>query len=178
MSWYNVIVEEDHELMDREWGKLVLGETVSFELRLRRRFAVEEIVGGEKVEGFTWIIAAAYAEKDQDGTVVGILGCLTDISRQKWAEGFQKRKTLEAVELKRQQENFIDMTSQYVSLPFPLYLIFNHGFISEIRNPLSAILQCAEVSKFSEPLFPFLDISRDSIFFFRISHEAWDNDQK
>lgn len=110
MSWYNVIVEEDHELMDREWGKLLVGETVSFELRLRRRFEVEEIVGGEKVEGFTWIIAAAYAEKDPDGTVVGILGCITDISRQKWAEGFQKRKMLEAVELKRQQENFIDMT--------------------------------------------------------------------
>ncbi|RAL60317.1 hypothetical protein DID88_000093 [Monilinia fructigena] len=41
--------------------------------------------------------------------------------------GFQKRKVLEAVELKRQQENFIDMTSH------------------EMRNPLSAIIQCADM---------------------------------
>jgi len=143
MSWYKVIVDEDRELMDREWAKLLGGETVSFELRLRRRFKVEETVGGEKVEGFTWIIAAAYAEKDQNGTVVGILGCLTDISRQKWAEGFQKRKMLEAMELKRQQENFIDMTSQCVYFAFSVYFNANH-IISEMRNPLSAIIQCAD----------------------------------
>jgi signal transduction histidine kinase/AmiR/NasT family two-component response regulator len=61
------------------------------------------------------------------GTVVGVYGCLTDISKQKWTEGFQKRKMLEAIELKRQQENFIDMTSH------------------EMRNPLSAIVQCADM---------------------------------
>ncbi|TVY84027.1 Hybrid signal transduction histidine kinase K [Lachnellula suecica] len=113
--------------MDVQWAKLVSGKpTPPFELRLRRSFAAEETVGGEKVEGFTWIIAAAYAERDEEGAIVGILGCITDISRQKWAEGFQKRKMLEAVELKRQQENFIDMTSH------------------EMRNPLSAIIQCAD----------------------------------
>jgi signal transduction histidine kinase len=58
--------------------------------------------------------------------VKGVLGCLTDISRQKWAEGFQARRTDEAIELKRQQENFMDMTSH------------------EARNPLSAITLCAE----------------------------------
>lgn len=42
------------------------------------------------------------------------------------AEELQKRRLEEAVELKRQQENFIDITSH------------------EIRNPLSAILQCAD----------------------------------
>ncbi|KAF8863038.1 putative histidine kinase M3YPp [Acephala macrosclerotiorum] len=126
MSWYNVIAEIDHPLMDQEWAKLLSGEPVSFELRLRPPFVAEELVGGEKVEGQTWIIAAAYPEQAEDGTVTGILGCLTDISRQKWMEGFQTRRMLEAVELKRQQENFIDMTSH------------------EMRNPLSAIVQCAD----------------------------------
>jgi signal transduction histidine kinase len=55
-----------------------------------------------------------------------VFGSITNISSQKWAEGFQKRKMEEAVELKRQQENFIDITSH------------------EMRNPLSAILQCAD----------------------------------
>jgi hypothetical protein len=98
--------------MDREWAKLLNGENVKFELRLRRLFVAEEIVGREKMEGFTWIIAAAYSEKADDGTVVGLLGCITDISRVKWAEGFQQRKMTETIELKREQENFIDMTSQ------------------------------------------------------------------
>jgi signal transduction histidine kinase len=79
------------------------------------------------VTGPTWIIAAAYPEKAEDGTVIGILGCLTDIPKQKWAEGFQKRKMLEAAELKRQQENFIDIKSH------------------QMRNPLSAIIQCANM---------------------------------
>jgi signal transduction histidine kinase len=41
-------------------------------------------------------------------------------------EDLQKRRMEEAMELKRQQENFIDITSH------------------EMRNPLSAILQCAD----------------------------------
>ncbi|CZR55813.1 related to sensory transduction histidine kinase [Phialocephala subalpina] len=126
MSWYNVIAEIDHPVMDKEWAKLLNGKPVSFELRLTQQFVAEELVGGEKVEGFTWIIAAAYPEQAEDGTVTGILGCLTDISRQKWMEGFQTRRMLEAIELKCQQENFIDMTSH------------------EMRNPLSAIVQCAD----------------------------------
>lgn len=51
---------------------------------------------------------------------------LTDISHQKWAENAHQRKALEALEAKRQQENFVDMVSH------------------EIRNPLNAILQCAD----------------------------------
>jgi len=104
--------------MDQEWEKLLRGESVSFELRLRHAFILEELIAGEKVEGSTWLIAAAYPERAQDGTVTGILGCLTDISRQKWVEGFQTRRMLEAVELRRQHENFIDMTSQYVHYLF------------------------------------------------------------
>jgi PAS domain-containing protein len=112
MSWYNVLMEEDHTLMDTEWAKLMAGEEVNFEIRLKRPFITEELFAGEKITGPTWIIAAAYAEKSLEGEVTGILGCITDISRVKWAEGFQNAKMLEAVELKRQQENFIDMTSQ------------------------------------------------------------------
>ncbi|KAE8443515.1 hypothetical protein EG329_001755 [Mollisiaceae sp. DMI_Dod_QoI] len=126
MSWYSVIADIDHPLVDQEWAKLLNGEPVNVELRLRRKFVAAELVAGEKVMGFTWIIAAAYPEQAEDGTVTGILGCLTEISRQKWMEEFQARKMVEAIELKRQQENFIDMTSH------------------EMRNPLSAIIQCAD----------------------------------
>lgn len=111
MCWYNVLHPDDQGVMDEQWAKLSAGAAVSFELRLRKPFSAAEIVGGEKVEGDTWILAAAYSQTHEDGTVSSILGCVTDISHQKWAEDFQNRRKNEAVELKRQQESFIDMTS-------------------------------------------------------------------
>jgi signal transduction histidine kinase len=72
------------------------------------------------------VLFSAFPEKDESGQLKSVFGSITNISPQKWAEGFQKRKMEEAVELKRQQENFIDITSH------------------EMRNPLSAILQCAD----------------------------------
>ncbi|KAL1591034.1 hypothetical protein WHR41_00234 [Cladosporium halotolerans] len=143
LSWYSVIHEDDHELMDREWAKLTSGEPVHFELRLKRPFTTDETLSGEQIEGDTWILAAAYADKREDATVAGVLGCLTDISRQKWAEGFQARRTEEAMELKRQQENFMDMTSH------------------EARNPLSAITLCAE--SITTALKELLDNNRGTI---------------
>lgn len=65
-------------------------------------------------------------KKYAEGGLKSVFGSLTDISQQKWAEDFQKRRMEEAIELKRQQENFIDITSH------------------EMRNPLSAILRCAD----------------------------------
>ena len=126
LSWYDVIHKDDHALMNREWAKLTSGDSVHFELRLKRPFETEEALNGESIRGETWILASAYADKNDDGTVRGILGALSDISRLKWAEGFQARRTEEAIELKRQQEKFMDMTSH------------------EARNPLSAITLCAE----------------------------------
>jgi signal transduction histidine kinase/AmiR/NasT family two-component response regulator len=122
---YNELIS-DHFFTDHEWAKLTAGEPVQFEIRLKRPFKTEEILHGEAISGDTVVLAAAYADKTEDGTVKGVLGCLTDISRQKWVEGFQARRTDEAIELKRQQENFMDMTSH------------------EARNPLSAITLCAE----------------------------------
>ncbi|KAI9645299.1 hypothetical protein NHQ30_006034 [Ciborinia camelliae] len=126
-SLYRVILEEDWPIMDSQWKILMGGNPVTFEIRLTSLFKGDDKIGDQEINGPVWTISSAYPEKAQDGTVVGVLGCLTDISRQKWAEGFQKRKMLEAVELKRQQENFIDMTSH------------------EMRNPLSAIIQCADM---------------------------------
>ncbi|KAK2468318.1 hypothetical protein H9L39_19964 [Fusarium oxysporum f. sp. albedinis] len=60
------------------------------------------------------------------GTLRSIMGSITDISHLKWAEGLQNRRLQEAEETRRQQNEFIDITSH------------------EMRNPLSAILQCAD----------------------------------
>jgi hypothetical protein len=54
---------------------------------------------------------SAYPERDENGQLKSVFGSITNISQQKWAEDFQKRRMEEAFESKRQQDNFIDMTS-------------------------------------------------------------------
>lgn len=54
------------------------------------------------------------------------MGSIADISHLKWAQGLQDQRLKEAEETKRQQNEFIDITSH------------------EMRNPLSAILICAD----------------------------------
>lgn len=81
--------------------------------------------GKNGVQTDTWALMSVYPERE-DGKLKSVFGSITNISQQKLAESFQKRRMEEAVELKRQQENFIDITSH------------------EMRNPLSAILQCAD----------------------------------
>lgn len=68
----------------------------------------------------------AFPYRDELGSVRSVMACTTDISRLKWAQTFQARLAAEAREAKRQQEAFIDVVSH------------------EMRNPLSAIVHCAD----------------------------------
>lgn len=121
-AWMQSIRDEDREGVMDIWRRLVEEKVpVTYEFRFN---GTRKIVDGHTVD--TWALMSAYPERDETGELKSIFGCITDISQQKWAEDFQKRRRDEAVELKRQQENFIDITSH------------------EMRNPLSAILQCAD----------------------------------
>ena len=125
--WVDAIKPEDQELARGLWHKIVDKlEPTTAEFRFK---APWEGPGGNRTD--TWVLFSAYPERYVEGGLKSVFGSLTNISQQKWAEGFQKQKMEEAVELKRQQENFIDITSH------------------EMRNPLSAILQCADEISFS-----------------------------
>ncbi|KAF2189144.1 hypothetical protein K469DRAFT_563709 [Zopfia rhizophila CBS 207.26] len=120
--WLDWVKEEDQGMIQEQWRRLVENANpINVEFRFK---APWEDRNGNK--GDTWVLFCAFPEKFEDGMLKSVFGSITNISPQKWAEGFQKRKMEEAVELKRQQENFIDITSH------------------EMRNPLSAILQCAD----------------------------------
>lgn len=71
----------------------------------------------------------AFSVMTDDGWLRSIVGSVTDITTVKWAEDIQKRKMEDAIEAKRQQENFIDVTSH------------------EMRNPLSAIMISGESTR-------------------------------
>ncbi|KAI9682361.1 MAG: hypothetical protein M1817_000415 [Caeruleum heppii] len=120
--WIESVHPDDLVAVQEVWRTVIdEGSPVTCEFRF-----VAPWEGRSGARGETWVLASAHPEKAEDGSLKRVFGGLTDISQQKWAEGFQKRRMEEAVELKRQQENFIDITSH------------------EMRNPLSAILQCAD----------------------------------
>ena len=121
-TWMDSIKDEDRVGVEAIWNKLVNKKTVvTHEFRFKTPWQDRN---GHTSD--TWVLMSAYPEKDQDGKLKSVFGSITNISQQKWAEDFQKRRMEEAIEMKRQQENFIDMTSH------------------EMRNPLSAILQCSD----------------------------------
>lgn len=121
-KWMDYVKEEDQTLIQEQW-KLLIGNATAINLEFRFKAPWEDRNGNK---GDTWVLFCAFPEKYEDGMLKSVFGSITNISPQKWAEDFQKRKMEEAVELKRQQENFIDITSH------------------EMRNPLSAIWQCAD----------------------------------
>lgn len=121
-TWMDSIRDEDRPGVEAAWSRLVHGhDTIAHEFRFKHACRHED---GQAMD--TWVLLGAYPEIDRSDRLVGIFGCITDISSQKWAEQLEKQQCEEAVELKRQQENFIDITSH------------------EMRNPLSAVLQCAD----------------------------------
>ncbi|KAL1296620.1 hypothetical protein AAFC00_000109 [Neodothiora populina] len=120
--WMDAVKDEDRDLVNALWRDIIIEKeprTGSF--RFKEPWEDSHGVPGER-----WVLFSVYPEKYQNGALKSVFGSLTDISKQKWAEDFQKRKMEEAVELKKSLEKFVDMTSH------------------EMRNPLSAILQCAD----------------------------------
>lgn len=103
------------------WERLLAGEDhVTAELRVKRQYTPPV---GNSEPAHIHIMAFPYRE---NGETKSIMACTTDISRLKWAQSFQARLATEAREAKRQQEAFIDVVSH------------------EMRNPLSAIVHCAD----------------------------------
>ncbi|KAJ4291649.1 hypothetical protein N0V90_009544 [Kalmusia sp. IMI 367209] len=95
-SFMDLAYPEDRDTIMSAWNSLIRGHCVTFEMRWKARPGSSEA------------------------------GNTIDINAQKKSQEIQRRQITEALEAKRQQENFIDMTSH------------------ELRNPLSAVIQCAD----------------------------------
>ncbi|USP78986.1 uncharacterized protein yc1106_06260 [Curvularia clavata] len=129
-AWDKIAFEEDIPFCESVFAKLVMNhESVCFELRTRMPWLPPSELTQlqpEDTEHFRWIWCSAYPELGPSGELVEIVGNIIDISKQKWAEGMQKFRTDSALQGKQHLEHFIDTTSH------------------EMRNPLSAIMQCAD----------------------------------
>lgn len=117
-SFMDLAYPDDQALIMSAWNTLVQGICVTFEMRWKAKPGSED--------DSQWVLSACVPVFDEEGNLVSIAGNTIDINGQKKLQEVQQRQIEEALEAKRQQENFIDMTSH------------------ELRNPLSAIVQCAD----------------------------------
>lgn len=112
MSWMDFILESSVETMEGGWRRLVQDRVPwSGELQLKKRSPAQPPVNlhGESID--YWVLLNAHPEFAPDGTLRSIMGSITDISHLKWAQGLQHRQLQEAEETRRQQNEFIDITS-------------------------------------------------------------------
>jgi PAS domain S-box-containing protein len=142
LDWRSTVYDDDLEGIAED-TKIVLrgGKPHTFSFRAKKLWT-----GPDDVARPTWILATAIGHIDDTGQVRSIMGTLTDVSQLKWAEAIQRNRVEEALESKRQQENFIDMTSHEMRT----YPIVTECWIRSMQtniplgNPLSAMVQCAD----------------------------------
>lgn len=120
------VVEEDLPMLLEKLEELKqTGRPQSAEIRLKTTWTAEDSAGNT-IAAARSVLATFLPVKSSDGVLQSFTGCISDVSLQKWQLERERKRKEEAIESKRQQENFIDMTSH------------------EMRNPLSAIIHCTD----------------------------------
>ncbi|KAI5249109.1 hypothetical protein E4T42_05483 [Aureobasidium subglaciale] len=123
VNWTHCIHEEDRQITQDAWSTLsVDAQPVNFQFRVRRPY----INPAGEACGNSWMLCNGLPEWAEDGSVARMVTVITDISHLKFAETVQMTRVEEAVESKKHMLSFIDMTSH------------------EIRNPLGAVIHCAD----------------------------------
>ncbi|CAO2652791.1 Nn.00g022020.m01.CDS01 [Neocucurbitaria sp. VM-36] len=151
-EWFEIMADEDVDRVKEDWCSILDGKKSNgVQFRLKKQWTNQD-----DIRSNIWVQSSSYPELDESGKVISIMGTLFDISQFKWAESVQRRRIEEALEAKRQQENFIDMTSH------------------ELRNPLSAVIQCADsvIASLQQITSPQLAISQLDIDDFKMQAEV------
>ncbi|KAF2126869.1 aerobic respiration control sensor protein arcB [Dothidotthia symphoricarpi CBS 119687] len=125
LGFLGLVTEESKTLALDMWNEMMSTLKPSTRpLQLKSPVVQPRDLNGEPIE--CWVMAYSQPDLNPGGELVSVMGSITDISHMKWAQGLQERRLREAEETKRQQNEFIDITSH------------------EMRNPLSAILICSD----------------------------------
>lgn len=113
VEWGDVLVAGELDLVLSAWGRLVAEKNaITMQTRIRRPWKAPQLDrhGKEQVID-THILLAMYPDLDENGDVTTVMSCLTDITSLKWSESQLRARMDQAIEMKKQQERFIDMTS-------------------------------------------------------------------
>lgn len=94
-SWMALVHEDDSDFAMSKFMEAWAVERVDYELKLKKPWTKH--VDGEKIATPTWILVSLFLDSDPDTLSKTLVGIMTDISEQKWAENSQYRRTLEAL---------------------------------------------------------------------------------
>ncbi|KAH7381237.1 hypothetical protein DE146DRAFT_760676 [Phaeosphaeria sp. MPI-PUGE-AT-0046c] len=127
-AWKDYIHPVDHDRAEEKMIKCMTEAVeISDSLRLNRLYIPPPIgYRSHSTDEPFWIMYSASPDLGSDGSIHSLMGCLTDISHLKWTERLHIHDAEVARKDRKRQEEFIDITSH------------------EMRNPLSAITQCAD----------------------------------
>ncbi|TVY16004.1 Histidine protein kinase 1 [Lachnellula arida] len=127
-NWETVLAEGEVEPVLSAWAQMIRDkQPVTIHTRMNKPWIAPDLdLNGNPQEGAAHILLAMYPDQDERGEVSTVMSCITDISGLKWSENQLRKRMDQAIEMKTQQERFIDMTSH------------------EMRNPLSALIGCAD----------------------------------
>lgn len=127
LSWMEAVLEDDRGKLEEALEKITSERvTWTFEFRTLTPFTGTARNPNMEADHRTGL-CAAYPDFADDGeTVISVMGIIVDISETKHNERVTTEKMEEAILVRKRQEAFIDMISH------------------EIRNPMSAVLNCTE----------------------------------
>jgi len=113
VSWPAVLCEGEPDRVNEGWERMISGKkSVTMQTRIKRRWqAPDPDTNGKAQYSETHILLAMHPDLDEFGEVTTVMSCITDVSGLKWSELQLRKKMDQAIEMKRQQERFIDMTS-------------------------------------------------------------------
>jgi len=113
VNWEKVLVEGEVKHVFEAWGQLIAEkQPITIQTRINKPWRAPDLdADGNPQFGITHILLAMYPDQDESGDVSTVMSCITDISGLKWSENQLRKKMDQAIEMKRQQERFIDMTS-------------------------------------------------------------------
>lgn len=124
--WQTCVVKDDLPLLQKTLTALrATSRPQTAEIRLKTTWTAED-ASGRVIAAARSVLATFMPVKSSDGVIQSFTGCISDVSQQTWQLGQEKQRKEEALESKRQQQNFVDMTSH------------------EMRNPLSAIVHSTD----------------------------------
>lgn len=112
LPWRDTIAEEDKDAVYESWSGLLEAKMpTTFEFRVKRPSQTIDKQTGNIVYGPSWFSATSFPELDSEGNVMSIIGWMMDTSSKHLSEALLAQRLDDALEMKRQSENFIDMTS-------------------------------------------------------------------
>lgn len=87
---------------------------ISIEYRLKKTWTSIDKITGQELSGEHWVQSTAFPEIDLDGSVSTVQGWVYDISYRKFSERIQAQRLEDALENKRQTENFVSTSGQLI----------------------------------------------------------------